>query len=411
MYKYLAYLLIILFSYSAIAESQIDLDDDETKTIFYKNMLIDGHRIHLLSFNTSDNEIRIVKAHNIVNGREKLDSIAKRNYADAAINASFFEMNNENDGAPADILKIDGKWVGYEPGKYSIIAWNDGNFIFDILNIELKLCSLQNDCVKIDHINKKDMVGVTLFNDFYGKYVLESLPKYPHIVTDIQKQPVLPNDGEIPIGDGFVAMIPKTNKDLIKKMWGDYKIIKTEFNLKYNTNLNIDKFDNIVSGAPLLIAEGKPVASKYVGDLPKNFVNHHHARTAICKIDNTFNLIVIDNDYSNSFYKMTINDVYETLKSKGYSRDWIYKAQYSEIQKVITKDNKITSKGMSLKELTDYLLTLKCDWAINLDGGGSSSMYYEGKIVNNPTGDKDEGNGIKALRRISDAIIIKKKWY
>ncbi|MBN8828420.1 MAG: phosphodiester glycosidase family protein [Sphingobacteriia bacterium] len=66
---------------------------------------------------------------------------------------------------------------------------------------------------------------------------------------------------------------------------------------------------------------------------------------------------------------------------------------------------------MSLKELTDYLLTLKCDWAINLDGGGSSSMYYEGKIVNNPTGDKDEGNGIKALRRISDAIIIKKKWY
>jgi len=43
------------------------------------------------------------------------------------------------------------------------------------------------------------------------------------------------------------------------------------------------------------------------------------------------------------------------------------------------------SMGMSLIELSDYFLSLKCDQAINLDGGGSCTTWISGKIVNSPS--------------------------
>jgi hypothetical protein len=42
------------------------------------------------------------------------------------------------------------------------------------------------------------------------------------------------------------------------------------------------------------------------------------------------------------------------------------------------------SMGMSLSELANYFVQLKCDYAINLDGGGSCATWLEGRIVNTP---------------------------
>jgi hypothetical protein len=60
------------------------------------------------------------------------------------------------------------------------------------------------------------------------------------------------------------------------------------------------------------------------------------------------------------------------------------------------------SVGMSLSELADTLLSLNCVDALNLDGGGSSTLYYEGKVVNSPSEGGKE-------RPVSDAILIMKK--
>ena len=43
------------------------------------------------------------------------------------------------------------------------------------------------------------------------------------------------------------------------------------------------------------------------------------------------------------------------------------------------------SKGLSLKELADFMKELKVTTAYNLDGGGSSTMYFNGQIINKPT--------------------------
>ena len=60
------------------------------------------------------------------------------------------------------------------------------------------------------------------------------------------------------------------------------------------------------------------------------------------------------------------------------------------------------SEGLSLYELAEVMKELGCKTAYNLDGGGSSTMYFNGKVVNNPT---TNGNRINE-RSISDIVYV-----
>ena len=60
------------------------------------------------------------------------------------------------------------------------------------------------------------------------------------------------------------------------------------------------------------------------------------------------------------------------------------------------------SVGLSLYELAEFLKSLGTVTAYNLDGGGSSTMYFNGVIVNNPT---SSGKNIKE-RSVSDIVYI-----
>ncbi len=59
------------------------------------------------------------------------------------------------------------------------------------------------------------------------------------------------------------------------------------------------------------------------------------------------------------------------------------------------------SVGLSLYELATFMKSLNCQTAYNLDGGGSSTMYFNGNIINNPT-----TNGKIEERKVSDIVYI-----
>lgn len=59
------------------------------------------------------------------------------------------------------------------------------------------------------------------------------------------------------------------------------------------------------------------------------------------------------------------------------------------------------SEGLSLYELATFMQGLGVKEAYNLDGGGSSTLYYGGEVVNNPT----SGGKIKE-REVSDIVYI-----
>jgi len=60
------------------------------------------------------------------------------------------------------------------------------------------------------------------------------------------------------------------------------------------------------------------------------------------------------------------------------------------------------SEGLSLYQLASVMQGLGVDIAYNLDGGGSSTMYFNGEIINNPT---SNGKTIKE-RSVSDIVYI-----
>lgn len=58
------------------------------------------------------------------------------------------------------------------------------------------------------------------------------------------------------------------------------------------------------------------------------------------------------------------------------------------------------SKGMTLGEFSNLFEELGCTEAYNLDGGGSSNMYFMGRVINNPLGKNQE-------REISDILYFR----
>ena len=60
------------------------------------------------------------------------------------------------------------------------------------------------------------------------------------------------------------------------------------------------------------------------------------------------------------------------------------------------------SAGLSLSQLAEFMAGLGAVTAYNLDGGGSSTMYFAGEVINNPT---TSGRSIQE-RSVSDIVYI-----
>lgn len=132
-----------------------------------------------------------------------------------------------------------------------------------------------------------------------------------------------------------------------------------------SSELLADGVTNTLSFGPVLIEEGKMVEDFSHVMIDTNFGNRSiqgaNPRTGIGMIaPNHYIFIVVDG------------------RKEGYSR------------------------GMTLPEFAQVFADLGCTEAYNLDGGGSSTMYFMGRVVNNPQGKNRE-------RGVSDILYIKER--
>lgn len=72
---------------------------------------------------------------------------------------------------------------------------------------------------------------------------------------------------------------------------------------------------------------------------------------------------------------------------------------------VVTDGRTDESEGLTLYQLAEFMQSLGCTSAYNLDGGGSSTLYFNGEIINKPT---TGGNNIKE-RSVSDIVYLAKE--
>lgn len=85
---------------------------------------------------------------------------------------------------------------------------------------------------------------------------------------------------------------------------------------------------------------------------------------------------------------------------------------YNNRIKLITVDGRFyTSAGMTLPEFQSFLKMLGCKSAINLDGGGSTTMYFKSLgVINEPRDKPPPGiigfNNNTIIRKVSNAIVV-----
>lgn len=132
-----------------------------------------------------------------------------------------------------------------------------------------------------------------------------------------------------------------------------------------------EQADFVVGGIPLLLKNKQPILYKQE-KVSDPFRDERHARTAVCvKQDGTWLWLV-------------------TSHSKAKDREHLT----------------TILEGFTLKELTDFLLKQGCVDAINLDGGGSSTLVIEDKVMNQPAGDFVPLLNAYEERSIYDALLL-----
>ena len=81
-----------------------------------------------------------------------------------------------------------------------------------------------------------------------------------------------------------------------------------------------------------------------------------------------------------------------------------YSASTGRVFFVTVDGRRKGSVGMTLRAFAKLFKKLGAEWALNLDGGGSTTMFVNGAVVNRPS-DKD-ANGNRVERGVSSSIVI-----
>jgi hypothetical protein len=239
----------------------------------------------------------------------------------------------------------------------------DSEFTFSGVNRERKPDEI---ILYTPHFNR------TTLTDFSGTEIILSDCSTKDFSKKCNKVEVVEGKGSsvIPF-DGYVISIGKrafeksnnilhfAKKQSSKSKRIEYavRLVNEVESLNSSKQIFFTKIEDIVSGVPQLIKNGVIEITWEQEKSSKSFVETRHPRTAVAKLkDGKFLMVTVD----------------------GRQKE---------------------SVGMNLNELAALLLELGATDAMNLDGGGSTTMFAGGKVVNKPSDKEGE-------RKVSDAILV-----
>lgn len=315
-------------------------------------------------------------------GRETISSLTERTGALVGINADFFPFT----GDPLGVCVIDGELIsepdrhratvavlskpGFQPSKGLHDSSGTAGAIFDNPTFSAQMTLTSGIGRQIDGINRdRETNQAVLYTGTWGtstktKYagtevVLTSddLPirvgkQIGLTVTEVRPNATntaIPEHGVVISAGGPAASFLKEN---LKP--GDKLTVK--FDVKSANGTDWTLVQQAVSGGPWLLKNGKEFIDLEAESVGASFSTARHPRTAVgLTADGKMILVTVDGRQS-------------------------------------------ISRGISLPDLSALMKRLGAVNAINLDGGGSTTMSYKGIIINSPSGGEQ--------RPVADALLV-----
>lgn len=272
-------------------------------------------------------------------GTVPLIQMAQQNLAVAAINAGYFNRNNQ---LPLGAVRRDGQWLSGPILNRGAVAWNDaGEFYFGRLSLQETLIAPNNQRLPILFLNSAYVQsGIARYTPTWG-------PSYTpltdnEIIVVIQKDRVtnqLPGGkaNETPITipqDGYLLTLRANATNTASQL-----PIGAAVSINSNTNSpEFNRYPHIMGAGPLLVQNNQVVLDAQREQFSQAFITQRAVRSAIC------------------------------TKSNG-------SLMFAAVH------NRAGGLGPTLAEHAELMKQMGCVNALNLDGGSSTSLYLGGQLL------------------------------
>jgi hypothetical protein len=306
---------------------------------------------------------------------ERVDAIARRHQAIAAVNGGFFNVSN---GEPAGLLKVAGELVRDTVLTRGVVAIHSRvgsrqRLYFDQVSARVDAqftIDKEPVSVAVSGVNTTRGRGkLVLYTPAYNEdtdtaangteWILAGTPlRVVDIRRNLGKTPI-PRDGAVL---SFGGLEPPSPLEGLRP--GTAVAFRTNWKILSGTpEARLEEARDIVNGAGLLVKDGAPLSGWQHSEklAPGTFTDVRHPRT------------LIGVDRRGALWLIAVD---------GRQRDH--------------------SAGMTFAELLNLCRRLDLQDALNLDGGGTTTMVIGGQIVNRPS----DASGPRA---VSDAILITRR--
>lgn len=296
-------------------------------------------------------------------GTEKTSSIATRHGAFAAINGGFFRLDkSEFAGENVGFLMID-DYLWSEPTMERVAVGivneqKQTKIYLDRWDFAGYLRLKSGDHPDLLKGLNRECKGneVVAYTPQFGEFVTRKDGEYGIVVQKNRLVGFCANKCEIP-NNGFVLIGSGERANAIRPLKAGNRVQVVWDVRGINAVWPSHRLEDAVAGVPQLIKNGKIDITWEQEKASRSFVETRHPRTAVAKLkDGKFLMLTADGRTD-------------------------------------------ASAGLDLYDLAKYMLELGAVDAMNLDGGGSTTMFLDGKVVNRPS-DKD------GERKVGDVIVV-----
>ncbi len=347
-------IFVLAFPAPCLADS-VKLD----RGVTYLNMTRENSQgrpvvINAVIADLNDNRVepRLVMAENRLGRTQTVSAMARDNYALVGINGGFFSTSKR--AIPTDTFMLDGRIVSKgmrDPAVFGL--FDNGKAFIDMFHPVTVVTVCKNFVqFNVEAINHETGIGLILYTPDYGTETGTFKTAVEYTVRPENGRYYVKElyHGNAPIpSDGYVLSFQGTTGNLANLEIGDEVSVVTYYPPGY------ENVRAMLGCGPLLVRNGRVQKPDLTHLQPG--LGSPQPRSAIgVTSDNKLLLVAVDGRNAGG------------------------------------------SAGMSFEELAALMKELGARDAMALDGGGSTTLYAGGKVVNNPSGGSE--------RRVANAILI-----
>lgn len=329
---------------------------------------------HVIKIPLRNHVVQLVPA---LGQREAVSSIARRAGAYLAINGSNYRRGGNYNGNRVNLMYLGQSVYADAQLKRGAFAWRNATkeAVIDTMVLDVQ-CAVRDNKLPVNAVNQPRAAGqavlctdvadasllvynsgwFTVFdNDFVVRYAGDN------ILADIQPGEWIYHTENKPAGVsvGDAATLLCTVRSCTK-------------------NVTYDDYDFVLEGAGTLIRNGVVCSNELYQEFSQGRAIVHCADEVAA-------------DFSTA-------SMQEWLIEQRHPRTAIGITRFNELCIVMVDGRQAGSEGMSLHELAAFMQELECKDALNLGGGGCSTLWVDGEVVNVPSAGEE--------RPVSEAICV-----